>query len=419
MGKDKIISIVQDWLINIGLPDKTHHFFQIIIILAAIIIISFLANYITKRFILSTLRIIARKTKSDWDNILFERKVFNKLSHLVPAILIYVLIPIALDEYQGWIKIIRQATNLYMIIVVLMVLNSFINALHDIYSKYDISKTKPIKGYVQVVKIVIFFIGGILIISSLFGKSPGILLGGLGAFAAVLMLIFRDSILGLVAGVQLSANDMVRPGDWISMPKYGADGDVLEISLTTVKVQNFDKTIVIIPAYAMISDSFQNWRGMDESGGRRIKRSININMNSVKFCDVDMLKKFREIKILSEYLNKTQSELDEHNKRLELDNTIVVNGRRQTNIGVFRAYVEAYLKNNHNIRQDMTFIVRQLQPTELGLPIEIYVFSKVQAWEAYEAIQSDIFDHLMAVIPEFDLQTFQNPSGFDFKSLAK
>ena len=419
MGKDKIIGIVQDWLINIGLPDKTHHFFQVLLLLAGIIIISFLANYITKHFIIRILKVITRKTKSDWDNIIFERKVFNKLSHLVPAILIYVLIPIALDEYQGWIKIIREATNLYMIIVVLMVLNSFINALHDIYSKYDISKTKPIKGYVQVVKIVIFFIGGILIISSLFGKSPGILLGGLGAFAAVLMLIFRDSILGLVAGVQLSANEMVRPGDWISMPKYGADGDVLEISLTTVKVQNFDKTIVTIPAYAMISDSFQNWRGMDESGGRRIKRSININMNSVKFCDDEMLLKFGRIKFLAEYLLRKQNELNEFNKKNKIDNFILVNGRRQTNIGVFRAYIEAYLHNNKDIKDDMTFLVRQLQPTEQGIPIEIYVFSKVQEWAAYEAVQADIFDHLMAVIPEFELQTFQNPTGADFKSLTK
>lgn len=419
MKNAKLLNNLQEWLSSFGVNDYFSHFLGIVIIISGIIIVSLLGNYITKNIILRILKKITSKTKTSWDDIVYERKVFDKLSHLVPAILIYVLIPLALHEYKSWIKIIKEVINIYMIIAILAVLNSFINALLDIYKQYDISKTKPIKGYVQVVKIIIYFIAGILIISSLIDKSPGILLGGLGAFAAVLMLIFKDAILGLVAGVQLSANDMVLPGDWISMPKFGADGDVLEISLTTVKVQNFDKTIVTIPTYALISDSFQNWRGMDKSGGRRIKRSININMNSVKFCNTEMLRKFGEIKILAVYLGRKKNELDDFNRKNEIDNTILVNGRRQTNIGVFRAYIEAYLRNNPNIKSDMTFLIRQLQPTEKGIPMEIYVFSKVQEWAAYEAIQSDIFDHLIAVIPEFDLQIFQNPTGEDFKAFCK
>lgn len=419
MNNENLLNNIQEWLIDYGFNDYYSHILGIVIIISGILIVSIIANLITKYIILRALKIITSKTKTTWDDIIYQRKVFNKLSQLVPAILIYFLIPLALHEYEGWIKIIRAATNIYMIVVVIAVLNSFINSLHDIYNQYDISKTKPIKGYVQVVKIIFYFIAGILVISTLIGKSPGILLGGLGAFAAVLLLIFKDSILGLAAGVQLSANEMVRLGDWITMPKFGADGTVIEIALTSVKVQNFDKTIVTVPTYAMVSESFQNWRGMDESGGRRIKRSININMNSVKFCDDNMLKKFGKIKILADYLEQKQSELDDFNSKNDIDNTILVNGRRQTNIGVFRAYVEAYLRNNPNIRSDMTFLVRQLQPDEKGIPIEIYVFSKVQDWAAYEVIQADIFDHLIAVIPEFELQLFQNPTGADFKSLSR
>jgi miniconductance mechanosensitive channel len=232
------------------------------------------------------------------------------------------------------------------------------------------------------------------------------------------MLVFKDSILGLVGGIQLTANNMVHIGDWIEMPKYGADGDVIDISLTTVKVQNWDKTISAIPAYALISDSFKNWRGMSESGGRRIKRSINIDMNTVKLCDPMMLDKFRRIEHIAEYIDAKQSEIDEYNAAANIDNTEMVNGRRMTNVGTFRAYVVAYLKNHPKINQNMTFLVRQLKPTECGLPIEIYVFSSDKVWANYEAIQADIFDHILAVIPEFGLRVFQNPTGSDFSRLV-
>jgi len=246
-----------------------------------------------------------------------------------------------------------------------------------------------------------------------------LLVGGLGAFSAVLLLVFKDAILGLVAGVQLTANDMLRPGDWISMPKYDADGTVTDITLTTIKVQNWDKTISTVPAYSLFTDSFKNWRGMEESGGRRIKRSINIDMTSVKFCTEPMLEKYKQFQHIIDYVKNTEVEIQKYNSDKRVNTKVVVNGRRQTNIGVFRAYLYAYLQSHPDVRNDMTFLIRQLQPGEYGLPIEIYVFSKVQAWAQYEAIQADIFDHILAVIPEFDLRVFQNPSGGDFKSLIK
>jgi miniconductance mechanosensitive channel len=298
-------------------------------------------------------------------------------------------------------------------------LNAFLNSIYDIYQGFEVSKSKPIKGYLQVFKIILFLIGAIFVISMLIGRSPLYLLTGLGAFSAVLLLIFRDPILGLVGGIQISANDMVRPGDWIVMNKSGADGVVTDISLTTVKVQNWDKTITTIPTYSLVSESFVNWRGMEESGGRRIKRSINIDMNSVKFASPEQLTQLKKIKLVNNYLQKKEKELATYNEKNNIDDEVLVNGRRQTNLGVFRAYVAEYLKSNSNINQDMTFLVRQLQPGESGIPIEIYVFSKVQEWAKYEDIQSDIFDHLLATIPEFGLQVFQNPSGADFRKLGE
>jgi miniconductance mechanosensitive channel len=235
---------------------------------------------------------------------------------------------------------------------------------------------------------------------------------------AVLLLIFKDAILGLVAGIQLTANKMIAVGDWIEMPKYGADGDVLDLTLTTVKVQNWDKTITTIPTYALISDAFKNWRGMQESGGRRIKRSIAIDMNSIKFCDEEMLERFRKIQYISEHIERKRKELQEHNRLLKVDDSSLANGRRLTNVGTFRAYIQAYLKNHPAIHQNMTFLVRQLAPSDHGLPIEIYVFSSDTAWVTYEAIQADIFDHLLAVLPEFDLRVFQSPAGHDFQQLV-
>ncbi|MEH7113776.1 mechanosensitive ion channel domain-containing protein, partial [Neobacillus niacini] len=289
---------------------------------------------------------------------------------------------------------------------------------NDIYQTFEISKIRPIKGYIQVVNIVVITVGIILLIADLIGKNPLIFLSGIGALSAVLLLVFKDSLLGLVAGIQLSANDMVRVGDWIEMPKYGADGDIIDISLNTVKVQNFDKTITTIPSYALISDSFINWRGMQTSGGRRIKRSLFIDTSSITFCTVEMIEKFKNIHYLSDYIVVREREIAEFNSKNDINRTNPVNGRALTNIGVFRAYISKYLQHHSGINQEMTLLVRQLAPTEHGMPLEIYAFSNDIRWAVYETIQADIFDHLFAVAKEFGLRLFQNPSGEDLKTIV-
>ena len=382
-----------------------------IVWLVAILVLAFVANFITKKIILRLVNRLVKTTSTQWDDLLMQRGVFTLMSHLVPAIIIYYLAPTDLINMQ-------LAAVIYMIVVGLLVLNAFLNSVVDIYRTFEFARRVPIRGFMQVVKIVAVVAGGIMILGMLVGKDPTNILAGFGAMTAVLLLIFKDAILGFVAGIQLSANNMVHIGDWIEMPKYGADGDVIDVSLTTIKVQNWDKTISTIPAYALISDSFKNWRGMSESGGRRIKRALNLDMNTVRFCDEAMLERFRRIQYLTEYIDAKKREIDEHNIAANVDDSELVNGRRMTNVGTFRAYVIAYLKNHPKINQNMTFLVRQLQPTECGLPMEIYVFSNDKVWANYEAIQADIFDHILAVIPEFGLRVFQNPTGSDFLRLA-
>lgn len=406
-----------DWLINLGLNEDYTNIFSYLVLLAVIVLIAWISDLLAKNIMLSILKRVTKRTKTTWDDTMFERKVFNRLAHLVPALVVYALFPLAFEGFKVWISIVQALTSVYMVVVVVMVINAFLAAFTDIYNTFDIAKYKPIKGYVQVVQIIVYIIAAILILSYLLGKSPLYFLTGLGAMTAVLLLIFKDTILGFVASIQLSANDMVRPGDWITMSKHGADGDVMEITLASVKVRNFDKTIVTIPTYSMISESFQNWRGMEESTGRRIKRSINIDMSSIKFLDDQMLKDLSKFRLLQDYLHQKQEEIEAFNKEEGHDYPAPFNGRRQTNVGVFRAYIEAYLRENKDINTDLTFLIRQLQPNDKGLPIEIYVFSKIQAWVEYEGVQSDIFDHLLAVAPMFGLNVFQQPSGKDLQSL--
>jgi miniconductance mechanosensitive channel len=384
---------------------------------AVMLILSVIAALVTRSLILGYVTNLVENTKTKWDDYLLERRVFNRLAYLAPAIVIMLLSPAVFEGYPDWINLIEAVLSLYIIIVSLLFIDAFLNAIVDIYRTFPISKEIPIKGFVQVAKIIIFFLGGILIIASLLDQSPIVLLSGVGAFAAVLMLVFKDSILGFVAGIQLVTNKMISRGDWIEMPDYGADGDVLDVTLTTVKVQNWDKTITTIPTYALISDSFKNWRGMSESGGRRIKRSINIDMSSIKFCDDQMLQDFAKIQYISEYIEQKKNEVSEYNRGHDVDESSFANGRHLTNIGTFRAYIIAYLKNHPKIHQEMTFLVRQLPPSAHGLPIEIYVFSNDQDWANYEAIQADIFDHILAVIPEFELRVFQEPTGQDFANI--
>lgn len=410
---------ITKWFIEKGLAENITGYFMNVLFILIILVLSYLANIIAKRVILAGVAKLIKRSSSSLDDMFMENNVFKRLSHVAPALVIYLLSPLAFADSPFLVSFFKNGAFIYMVIIALLVLEAFLNTCHDIYQTFEVSKEIPIKGVVQAVKIILIFIGGILILSTITNKTPLYFLSGLGALTAVLMLIFKDAILGFVAGIQLSANNMVHKGDWIEMPQFGADGDVLDVSLTTVKIQNWDKTITTIPTYSMISHSFRNWRGMQESGGRRIKRALYIDMTSIKFCDQKMVERFSKIQYIREYIEQKNTELSEYNQKHGVDASSLVNGRKLTNIGTFRAYVEAYLRNNPKIHQNMTFLVRQLAPTDHGLPLEIYVFSNDQVWSRYESIQADIFDHFLAAIPAFDLRVFQNPSGADFQSLTR
>jgi miniconductance mechanosensitive channel len=416
---EQIDYFIKEWLLNKGLTEGNANILKELIEVVAIFAVSTIAFFLAKSFIIGIFHRITRRTTTKWDDILFQNKFFNRLAYLVPAYIFMQLAPLALTEYAKISLTILRGVEIYMLFITILIFNSILNSAEEIYHEYEMSRTRPIKGYLQIAKMIIYVIVGIFIISVFIGKSPLALLAGMGALSAVLMLIFKDSILGLVGGIQLAANDMLRKGDWITMNKYDADGTVLDITLTTVKVQNFDKTITTVPTYALISDSFQNWRGMEESGARRIKRSVNIDIQSIKFCTPEMLERFKKFQHVASYVEEKEKEVQEFNEQFNIDNSVLLNGRRQTNIGIFRAYLNGYLKQHEYINQDMTLIVRQRQPTETGLPIEIYAFSKVQDWVPYENIQSDIFDHVLAAVTMFDLQIFQNPTGVDMRAMRE
>jgi miniconductance mechanosensitive channel len=389
----------------------------VVLTFLGIVLVAMIVHWITKIITIKVIHRFVENTKTDWDDYLLKRKVFQSLSHLTSAMVFYY--SCNYSEILEVTSFMTTFTNVYFVIIFVKVVTGVLNAANDIYLTTPYSASRSIKGYIQLVKILVYFIAGIFIIAFVFKKSPLGLLTGLTAFAAVLLFVFKDTILGLVASIQLSANNMLKPGDWIEMPKYNANGAVIDISLNTVKVQNGDKTITSIPTYSLVSESFLNWSGMEESGGRRIKRSINIDMKSVRFCNQKMLDKFQNIQLIRNYVIEKQAEINEHNNNLQIEDDGLPNGRRQTNLGIFRKYLEEYLRNNPNINKEMTFLVRQLQPSETGIPIEIYVFSKNKELSIYESIQSDIFDHILAVIPEFDLRVFQNPSGHDIQDLSE
>ncbi len=414
-----MLELLQTWLLDHGINEGIAFYLARGVAIVGVLILSIAANFVAKRYILTALSHIISRSKTKWDDAVLRQRGLDRLAYLAPALVIFILAPIALDGMEPSITFIRSTTQIYMIIILMLVLDSLLNTVEEIYQNFEASKEIPIKGFIQVLKILLYFLAAIFVISILLNKTPIYLLSGIGALAAVMMLVFRDSILGFVAGIQLAANRMVAVGDWIEMPKYGADGDVLEVALTTVKVQNWDKTITTIPTYALISESFKNWRGMAESSGRRIKRAVNIDMSSIRFCDEEMLGRFEKIQYISAYIEKKKNELEEFNMATKVDNASLANGRRMTNIGSFRAYVQAYLNMHPAINKEMTFLIRQLRPTEHGLPIEIYVFSKDKVWANYEAIQADIFDHILAVLPEFDLRVYQSPTGADFRVLNR
>jgi miniconductance mechanosensitive channel len=390
---------------------------SVLLTFLAIILVAMIVHWITKIITIKVIHRLVENTKTEWDDYLLKRKVFQSLAHLTSAMVFYY--SCNFSEIEVVTSFLTTFTNIYFVIIFVKVVSGVLNAANDIYLTTPYASSRSIKGYIQLLLILVYFIAGIFIIAFIFKKSPLGLLTGLTAFAAVLLFVFKDTILGLVASIQLSANKMLKPGDWIEMPKYNANGTVIDISLNTVKVQNGDKTITSIPTYSLVSESFLNWSGMEESDGRRIKRSVNIDMKSVRFCDEKMLDKFQQFRLLHDYVIEKQKEITEHNKNLGIENELVPNGRRQTNLGIFRKYLEEYLKENPYVNKDMTLLVRQLQPSETGIPVEIYVFSKNKELPIYEAIQSDIFDHILAIIPEFGLRVFQAPSGHDISDLSE
>jgi miniconductance mechanosensitive channel len=417
---ESITRYLRDWLINAGISGSLSKIIADYSGFLLVIVFALVVFYISRFIIVRWVHRMAVKSASNWDDMFVSRKVFKRITYLIPALIIHVSVQYVIPDYPNTMLVVLTLINVYIITVILIVASSVLDASHDIYNSYEISKTRPIKGFVQVAKIFLYVVYGIVLITVIFLRSKGFgWLAGLGAFSAVLLLVFKDPILGFAGGIQLATNDMLRIGDWIEMPKYNADGTVIDITITTVKVQNWDKTITTIPTYFLVSDSYKNWRGMQESGARRLRRHILIDLNSIKFCTSEMLERYSQYGYVADYIKRTETELDKYNQKNKIDPAIMINGQRQTNIGVFRAYLTAYLKDNPNLHQDFSLMVRQLQPTENGLPLEIYAFSKEQDWERFEDIQSDIFDHVLAGIKFFDLQLFQGPSGNDFQTLAK
>lgn len=399
---------------NNGVGEKLAEYVANGITIVGIIIICLTVDVIVRKIMLKYLQQYAKKTKGKWDDIIVDKNILDKLARIVPLGMIYAFAPI-FPSFEIWLQRISFSC---IVLIVLIALHRVLDAINDIYSNYEISKIRPIKGYLQVIEIILCIIGTIVIISVLIDRSPWLLISGIGAATAVLMLIFQNSILGLVASIQISSNNMLQIGDWIEMPKYDADGDVIEISLHSVKVQNFDKTITNIPTHALISESFRNWRGMQEAGGRRIKRAVSIDVTSIKFCDEKMLEKLEEIQYIKDYIQMKKVEINQYNKECNVDKSQIINGKNLTNIGIFRVYIENYLKFHPKISKGMTQLVRQLPPNEKGLPIEIYAFTNEIDWDDYEQIQSDIFDHIFAVVPTFELRVYQDPTGYDFNKLS-
>jgi miniconductance mechanosensitive channel len=413
----KSIEWLTDWLIGLGVEETFAMYLKLVILLFILFIFSYVTNLIVKKILIRSVRSVIKKTKTVWDDALVENKVFITLSHITPAVVIYLTTPYIFEDFSGAIPYILRLVNAYISTVLIIVIINFLNTLKHYFENTKLFKDNPLDSYFQLVKIAIYIIGGIIILSFLLNKSPLYFFSALGAMTVVLLLIFKDTLMGFVASIQLSANDMIQIGDWVSMPKYGADGDVIEMNLTTIKIQNWDKTITTIPTYAFISESFKNWRGMSESGGRRIKRSLNIKISSIKFCTPEMLERYKKFQLIKDYIEEKSNKIEEYNKENKIDKSYLINGRHLTNIGIFRVYAEAYVKINPDINLNMTCMVRQLLPTEKGLPIEIYTFSNRQEWVTYEGIMSDMFDHLIAAVPEFELEVFQNPTGTDFMKL--
>jgi len=408
-----------EWLIHTGVTDDRIEFIHALTAFACLSLTCVFLWIFIRIGIIRAVKKIVAKTEATWDDHLFKFHVFRYASLVLIAELISSSMPIIFQSYPVWKRIMTMTADVYVVIAALTFINSLLNALVAIIDELERYKDKPIRSYKQVTKIIVYVIGGVLIAAIVLDKSPVHILTGLGAVTAILLLVFKDPILGFVASVQMSAIDLVHVGDWITVDKYGADGEVLEINLTTVKVRNWDMTITVVPSYAMVSESFKNWRGMQESDGRRIKRHLNIKISSIRFIDQKLYDNLMKIERVRGYLSERNEEIKEYNIERNVDKSILLNGRHLTNIGVFRIYAETYLKEMPGINQQMTCMVRQLQPNENGIPLEIYAFSSEKKLENFERLMADLFDHLLAAVPYFDLEIFQSPSSSDIRLSAK
>ncbi len=390
--------------------------FPLLAMLTGLIVVTavaLLALTIVHRYMVRIISRLTRRTANAWDETLFDPTVLGRAAWLVPLLIVHEGIEVVPNLPDGAVTLVQRLAAAGMIVVVLRVLSAVLNVVNDIYNRLPTARDRPIKGFLQVVSIIAYIAGGILVLATLMDQSPWVFFSGLGAMTAILLLIFRDSILSLVAGVQLTANNLIRVGDWIEMPQFQADGDVIEIALNTVQVQNWDKTITVIPTHKFLENSFRNWRGMQESGGRRIKRAIHIDMGTVRFLTDEEIVHFGRFVLLKDYVAAKVNELEEYNREQSTDPDLIPNARRLTNLGMLRAYITNYLRQHPMIHQDLTFLIRQLAPTPEGLPMEIYVFVNDVRWATYEAVQADIFDHIVAMVPEFGLRVYQRPAGSD------
>ena len=404
---DNFKHILYDYFVSLGVSSSSASYLNMVALLIGLLIVIFIIDFIVRRILLTMFSKLAEKSKSNFDDIMVKNKVFRNVAHIIPLIVAVEYVPMVFSDFPYWENIIEKTLLVFGIILTLWIVRSFLNTLKDYFKTLPKLKDKPIDSYIQVFMIFVWVVG----IFSAFAIITGIpflsFVTGLGAASAVIILVFKDTILGFVASIQVSINDMVRIGDWITFEKYGADGDVIEITLATVKVQNFDKTITTIPTYALISDSFKNWRGMTTSGGRRIKRSLSVKLSSVKYLSVNEVDKLKNIEIISNYLSTRQKDINAFNEKNSINKTLLLNGRNLTNLGVFRKYLETYIETHSAINKDMTIMVRQLAPTSQGIPIEIYAFSSDKRWQNYEYIMADIFDHVIAAVPYFDLEIYE------------
>ncbi|MFK2820295.1 mechanosensitive ion channel [Flavobacteriaceae sp. LMIT009] len=413
---DKLRHFVYDLLVSNGVSEGTASYLNMILLLIALLLIVFIIDFISRKILLKIFSKIAKRSKSNFDDIMVSNKVFRNVAHIIPLVIAVEFAPMVFSDFPYWENIIEKTLLIFGIILTLWVARSLLNSVKDYLKTLPRLKDKPIDSYIQVFMIIAWALGIFAIIAIITGIKFLEFITGLGAISAVVILVFRDTILGFVASIQVATNDMVRIGDWISFEKYGADGDVIEINLATVKVQNWDKTITTIPTYALISDSFKNWRGMTDSGGRRIKRSLSIKLNSVKYLSANEIDKLKNIELISSYLETRQGNINEYNTTNNINKDLLINGRNLTNLGVFRKYAETFIENHSAINKEMTIMVRQLSPTSQGIPIEIYAFSSDKRWQNYEYIIADVFDHMIAAVSYFDLEIFELPNNSNFKA---